>query len=127
MIYFADGKRVESFSWGLGHKTNNHAEILGLLKACQVPWGKGIKDVPIFGYSETLIKILNSDSLFNDPLLNKTLKRLRLVLHDFSSFIFFHILRGLNKEADTKENLGCLLSQGILKVDEEEAQWVTVL
>ena len=126
MIYSMDDKRVEIFNWGLGHKTNNHAEILGLLKACHIAWGKGIRAVQIFGDSEILIKILNSDALFNDMLLNKTLKRVRLVLHDFSPFILFHILSGSNKEADTKENSGCLLSQGILKVDEEEAQWVTI-
>ena len=48
MIYSVDGKRVESFSWGLGQKTNNHAEIRGLLKACQNACDKGIKDVQIF-------------------------------------------------------------------------------
>ena len=33
VIYSADGKSVDSFSWGLGHKTINHTEILALLKA----------------------------------------------------------------------------------------------
>ena len=34
VIYSIDGKRVDRFSWGLEHKTNNHVEILALLKVC---------------------------------------------------------------------------------------------
>ena len=34
VIYSADGKRVDSFNCGLGHKTNNHAKTLALLKVC---------------------------------------------------------------------------------------------
>ena len=34
VVYSMDVKRVYSFSWGLGQKTNNHIEILGLFKAC---------------------------------------------------------------------------------------------
>ena len=126
MIYSADGKRVDSFSWGLGHKTNNHAEILALLKACQIAWEKGIKDIQVFGDSEILINTLSSNVMFNDLLLNNVLQRLRSVMHDFSSRIFFHILRGLNKEADVKANEGCLLSQGALRVNEEEAHWAPI-
>ena len=47
-------------------------------------------------------------------------------MHDFSSHIFYHILRGINKEADVKENEGCLLNQGVLRVNEEEAHWASI-
>ena len=45
VIYSVEGKRVDRFSWGLGHKTNNHVEILALLKACQIAREKGNKDI----------------------------------------------------------------------------------
>jgi hypothetical protein len=32
VIYFSDGSRKDSSSWGLGQRTNNQDEILGLLK-----------------------------------------------------------------------------------------------
>ena len=126
VIYSADGKRAESFSWGVGQKTNNHVEMIGLLKSFQIACGKGIKDVQVFGDSKILIKTLNSDALFNETLLNKTLQRLKSLFHDFSSYLLFHILWGLNKEADAKENLRCLLSQGALKVNEDEAHWAPI-
>ena len=126
MIYTANGIRINSFCWGLGHKTNNHAEILALFKAFQLAQGKGIKDVQVFGDSEILIKTLNTNALFNDPLLNKSLQRLRLVMHDFSSHLLFHILCGSNKEADVKANEGYLLSQGAPRINEEEAHWAPI-
>ena len=56
---------------------------------------------------------------FSNPSLNKTLQRLRYMMLDFSSSLFFHILRGSNKEADFKENLGCLLPQGAYNKNDE--------
>ena len=73
-----------------------------------------------------MIKVLNTDALFSNPLLKKTLHRLRFVLQDFSSYLLFHILPGLNKEADAKENLGFLLPQGALRKNEEEPKWETI-
>ena len=83
---------------------------------------KGTKTFKVFGDSEILIKTLSSNSRFNDPLLNKVLQRLRSVMYYFSSHLFYHILCGLNKEADVKANEGCLLNQGVLRVNEEEAR-----
>ena len=102
---------MDRFSWGLGHKTNNHVEILALLKACQIAREKGNKDIQVFGDTEILIKTLSSNGRFNDLLLNKVLQGLRSVLYFFSSHSFYHILCGLNKEADENANEGCLLNQ----------------
>ena len=69
----------------------------------------------VFGDSEILINILNSEDCFNNPALNNSLRRLRGLLHTFSSTAFFHILRSLNKEANVKANEGCRLTQGVYR------------
>jgi ribonuclease HI len=109
VIYSSDGSRKDSFSWGLGQRTNNQAEILGLQKACQIAHENGIKAIQVLRDSEILIKNLNSNDHFSNPMINKTLQRLRQVMQYFSSSLFFHILRGSNKEADGKVNMGCLM------------------
>ena len=36
VIYSHDGLAKDSFSWGLGHNTNNQAKNFGFFKGCQV-------------------------------------------------------------------------------------------
>ena len=73
----------------------------------------------VFGGSEILIKILNSEDYFINSALNNILHRLRGLLHTFSSTSFFHILHSLNKEADPKVNEGCSLTQGLFRKNVE--------
>eukprot|EP00253_Pinus_taeda_P008973 PITA_08973 len=54
VIYSIDGIAKDCFSWGLGQKSNNQAEILGLLKACNIARDKGAKDIQVFGDSELI-------------------------------------------------------------------------
>lgn len=51
VIYSIDGIAKDCFSWGLGQKSNNQTEILGLLKACNIARDKGAKDIQVFGDS----------------------------------------------------------------------------
>ena len=119
VIYSSNGTRKDSFSWGLGQRTNNQAEILVLLKACQIARENGIKEIQIFGDSEILIKTLNTNDQFKNSIINKVLQRLRRVLQDFSSPCFFHILCGSNKEVDAKANMGCQMPSGVLRKNDE--------
>ena len=73
VIYSEDASRRDSFSWGLGQRTNNQAEILGLLKSCQIAHGNGIREIQVFRDSKILIKILNTEDHFSNPTINKTL------------------------------------------------------
>eukprot|EP00253_Pinus_taeda_P005179 PITA_05179 len=119
VIYFAEGLSSVSFAWGLGEKTNNQAEILGLLKACHIAREKSAKDIQVFRDSEILIKKLIREEYFNNVGLNKILDRLKTVLQSFDSCKFYHILRNSNKEADRMANLGNTLNKGILNVNGE--------
>ena len=118
MIFYI-GRNIEtSFSWGVGQLTNNQEELLSLLKACQLAKAAGHNNLQIFGDSEIIIKILNSDSMFNNLSLNVTMQRLHFILIDCDSVTSYHILRNLNKLADFKANQGCLLPPGMLRVNE---------
>jgi ribonuclease HI len=118
VIYSPNGNKVY-FSWGLGMKSNNQAELLGLTKACLIAREEGIKDLQVFGDSEIIIKNLISKSRFSNSSLNKTLDRLNRVLLGFNSCKFYHVLRLSNREADQLANKGSTLMKGLLMVNNE--------
>jgi hypothetical protein len=66
VIYSPNGTTKDCFCWGLGQKSNNQAELLGLIKACLIAREKGIKDLQVFGDSEIIIKNLNTESRFSN-------------------------------------------------------------
>jgi ribonuclease HI len=119
VIYSPNGTTRDCFCWGLGQKSNNQAELLGLIKACLIAREKGIKDLQVFGDSEIIIKNLNTESRFSNASLNKTLDRLKRVLLGFNSCKFYHILRMSNSEADQLANKGNTLMKGLLIVNNE--------
>ena len=91
--------------------------------AIQLAKGKGFKSVHFFGDFEMLVKTLNTSVTFNNSLLNVILQRIKTNLKDFDSVESYHILRDLNKLADTLANKGCLLPQGNLSIDEESNEF----
>ena len=85
--------------------SNIQAESYSLLKACLLEKEAGFKNLQVYRDSEHLIKMLNSDGLFNIPALNVILKRIRITLKDFEHVEFFHILRDLNGTIDSLANV----------------------
>eukprot|EP00253_Pinus_taeda_P016670 PITA_16670 len=119
LIFSPDGVSRDTFFWGLGLKTNNQAELLSLLKACQIAREKGIKDIQVFGDSKILIKKLNAAEQFRNAGLNRTSERLKKVLSAFASFKFYHILRSSDSDADLLANKGSALYKGLLFINED--------
>lgn len=118
IIFTPEGRSKVSFCWGLGVKTNNQAELLSLLKSCQIAREKGVKDIQIFGDSEILVKKLNYGELFRNADLNRNLERLKRVLTYFTTYKIYHILRTSNSEADSMANRGSVLDRGWLHINE---------
>jgi ribonuclease HI len=118
VIYSPNGIKVQ-FSWGLGMKSNNQAELLGLTKACLIAREEGIKDIQVFGDSEIIIKNIISKERFRNASLNKSLDRLNRVLLGFNSYKFYHVLRRSNREADQLASNGSTLMKGMLRVNNE--------
>ena len=92
MFYYLGGMPKTSFSWGIGQSTNNQAETLALLKACQLAKEAGHKDLQIFGDSKILIKVLNTDKHFSNFSLNGTMHMIQFILTEFESVSFSHVL-----------------------------------
>ena len=100
--------------------SNNQAESYSLLKACLLAKEAGYKNIQVYGDFELLIKMLNSDGIFNTPALNIILKRIRNILKDFEQVEIFHILRDLNGLEDSLASVACLLAQGHLSLNGED-------
>ena len=100
LIFYPGGGIQSSFSWGLGHLSNNQEELIALLKSCQLAKEDGHNNLQIFSDSEIIIKTLNSASKFNNLSLNVTMQRLHFILMDCVSVSSYLILRELNKLAD---------------------------
>ena len=90
--------------------TNSQAKSYSLLMAIQLAKDFGFKSIHIFGDSEMLIKMLNSDDCFQNFVLNNSLQRIQNLLKEFDLVSSFHILRKLNNLADDLANTTCLLS-----------------
>eukprot|EP00253_Pinus_taeda_P020773 PITA_20773 len=125
IIYLPNGSK-ESFRWGLGIKTNIQAEVLSLLKACQLARKRNPKEIAVFGDSKLLIKALRKNKRFNDPVLNKQILRVNRLLKEFPSVQIFHILRELNSEADNLANIGCNLEKSMISINSGEPNMAAI-
>ena len=109
------GNIEQSFSWGLGNRTNNEAEWLALLQGLQLLHAKNYWKVLIFGDSKHVIsKLINgypSGAINCCRLYNKVKP---LILHSYEPL---HILRTNNTAADKMANIGASLPQGVYKQD----------
>ena len=109
------GNIEQSFTWGLGNRTNNEAEWLALLQGLQILQAKNYRKVFIFGDSKHVIsKLINgypSGAINCRRLYNKVKP---LMLHSYEPL---HILWINNSAADIMANMGASLPQGFYKQD----------
>ena len=103
------GHVEQTFTWGLGHRTNNEAEWLALLQGLQSLVSKDLHKIAIFGDSQHVIfKMINgytSGSINCRHLYDKA-KTLMSKFYDL-----FHIIRNNNSAADALANMGPSLTQ----------------
>ena len=104
------GKIEQTFTWGLGYRTNNEAEWLALLQGMKILANKYLSRIAIFGYSRHVIyKMINGYT-------TGSIKCRRL--HDkitpllSKHYEFYHILHTNNAAADALANTGASLAQG---------------
>ena len=104
------GHVEQTFSWGLGHRTNNEAEWLALLQGLQSLVSKDLHKIAIFGDSrQVILKMVNgyiTGSINYCRLYDKAKPLMS------NSYEFFHILRINNLAADALANMGASLPQG---------------
>ena len=104
------GHVEQTFTWGLGYRTNNEAKWLAFLQGLQSLVTKNLHKVMIFGDSRHVIfKLINgySSGSINCRRLYDKAKPLMT-----KSYELFHILRHNNSAADALANMGASLPQG---------------
>ena len=109
------GQTVKTFAWGLGHKTNNEAEWIALLRGLDFSDIRAIPRLLVFGDScHVILKMITDYS-------TGSIKCRRL--YDIISHLplpvsidFFHILRANNAQADALANIGASFPQGHISI-----------
>lgn len=120
VIKSAKGRTEARYAWGVGINTNIQAEALTLLQGLKVLKTLGIKDVVVFGDSQTIIKAIVDNSSPLDLRLSRLLSRINSLTYSFQNLEFLHIKRDNNKEADAEANKAVLLPLGNYIRDGEE-------
>ena len=104
------GPVEQTFTWGLGNRTNNKAEWFALLQGLHSLVNKDLHKIAIFGDSRHVIfKMINgytSGSINYRRLYDKDKPLMS------KSYELFHILHSNNPAMDALENMGASLPQG---------------
>lgn len=115
LICNAKGETILHFEWGLGELSNNRAEGLALYQGLTQLIKLGINKVIVFGDSTIIIRLMVQRKSTPNTLLQQTNCR-NQILHDLLEEVrYYHILRGLNKDADKYANKACERPKGSLR------------
>jgi len=106
------------FAMGLGIESNKRAEALALWQGLHQANKLRIQELTIIGDSRIIIQAIINHSKTQSITLNNLLDKIHLLLRNFKSYKFYHVLRDLNGEADKEANRGALLEAGVLTVNE---------
>ena len=100
------GRIILNFSWGLGNKTNNAAEIIAIWQGLNQARTLSIKKLTIISDSRITIQALILKKAPNNMELTHFYRKVTLQMEAFEELKFFHVLRQLNHLADHEANLG---------------------
>ena len=120
VIFDSSGKIVLKFAWGLGHNTNNIAEILAIWQGLCQARRLSIKHVIVIGDSSIIIQAFNLNKAPKNMVLVHYFRKFLNLLKDFDEIKFYHVLRTLNQGADHEANIGTSLNRGALLVNSTE-------
>ena len=100
MILNANGDTILSYDWGLGQTSNNRAEALALYQGL-IQLGKlGINAAFIFGDSTVIISSMVQRKEPTNVFLQQILSCCHGLIQHMEDLSFYHILRGLNRNAN---------------------------
>ena len=116
IIFEPTGKIHLSYAWGLGHASNNQAEILALWQGLIQARNLNIQKINIFGDSRLIIKAVHTKKIPSDIHLGQIFRKVSLLLSHFRIYKAQHVLRNLNSLADAEANRGALLNKNQLIV-----------
>ena len=100
----------QTFTWGLGNRTNNEAEWLALIQGLHLINTKKLRKVLIFEDSRHVIYKLINGYLTGAVKCRLLFEKAKLLMSN--SYEAFHILQHNNTTADSMANVGATLPQG---------------
>ena len=119
ILFEPSSKLHLSYTWGLGHTSNNNAKYLVLWKGLKQAGKLNIQKLTILGDSRLIVKALHAKKVPTDIKLAQMHKKVLLLLRHFRTYKVYHILRTLNSLADAEANRDTLLSKSQLMVNGE--------
>ena len=122
VIFDSSGKIVLKFACGLGHNTNNIAEILAIWQGLCQARRLSIKHVIVIGDSSIIIQVFNLKKAPKNMVLAHYFRKILNLLNDFDEIKFYHVLRTSNQGAYHEVNIGTSLNRGALLVNSIEHQ-----
>jgi hypothetical protein len=105
VIFFPRGNIRLSFSWSLGHATNNQAEAYALLQGLLLARQQGLDSIIILGDLKVVINHVRMKTLSTYMKLRAIFLRIQYELEAFHSLAPFHILHHNNVIVDGQANL----------------------
>jgi len=89
----------------LGETTNNVAEYSALIDGLATALELGATDMVIKMDSELIVKQMSGEYKIKQPHLPELAKEVRVLLSQFTTYKFEHVLREFNKAADAQVNI----------------------
>ena len=100
----------QTFTWGLGNRTNNEAEWLALIQGLHLLNTKKLRKVLIFEDSRNVIYKLINGYPTGVVKCRRLFEKAKLLMS--KSYEAYHILRHNNNAANSLANVGATLPQG---------------
>ena len=101
--------------------TNNKAEALALWQGLKQAHKRNLDSLVVFGDSKLIIQALRSKKLPSNIFLISILKKILLLASKFKEISFFHILHGLNDQADLEANKAAMLDRNVRVVNDRDS------
>lgn len=118
LICNANGEPILHFEWGLGELSNNRAEGLALFQGLTQLIKLGITKVNVFGDSAIIIWLMVQRQSSPNTLLQQINNRNQILHGMLEEARYYHILQGLNKDADKYASKACERPKGQLSCND---------
>ncbi|WP_427339573.1 ribonuclease HI family protein [Caloranaerobacter sp. DY30410] len=105
VIYDESNNVVLELSQYVGVQTNNVAEYKALVRALELSYEMGIKDIELYMDSELVVKQIKGEYKVKNERMKPFYEMANSLISQFDSFSIYHVRREKNKRADELANL----------------------
>ncbi|WP_054870020.1 ribonuclease HI family protein [Caloranaerobacter sp. TR13] len=105
VIYDESNNIVLELSQYIGVQTNNVAEYKALVRALELSYEMGIKDIELYMDSELVVKQIKGEYKVRNERMKPFYEMANSLISQFDNFNIYHVRREKNKRADELANL----------------------